>query len=147
MEREWQRRTRVDLVSATDPGESPPRSGLSFPTRRRKQTVSIAGLPPSVRSFRELGRTPSSVRLPFLGLGAARSPAETRRSSACVGARGWPEGPTRGRGSHERAAIRRSTLRLLGRATLGSSWVLPGLAHARLPPFCRPRGATEADER
>lgn len=77
--------------SAADLGQSPPCSGLSFPTRRLRLTVSIAALAPCGWSFPELGRTPSSARLPLLGPWPARSQKPITAAGA-TGAPGWPEG-------------------------------------------------------
>lgn len=76
--------------SAADLGQSPPCSGLSFPTRRLRRTVSIAALAPRGWSFPELGRTPSSARLPFPGPWPARSPSEPIPAAGATGAPGWP---------------------------------------------------------
>lgn len=79
-EREWELETTVpDLVPAADLGQSPPRLGLSFPTRRSRLTVPIAEVAPFSRSFRELGGTPSSAGSPFLGPRLRRNPTPQQR--------------------------------------------------------------------
>lgn len=91
---------------AADLGQSPPRVGLSFHTRRPGLTVLIAALAPFGRSFRVLGGSPSRARSPFLGPPGPRGRPQTPITAAARwSAPGWPAGWT-GRGPSPRAGGR-----------------------------------------